>query len=139
MHNLPQCFYRISVKALIMDENNRFLLMKEENGLWDLPGGGLDEGESAEEGLRREMMEEMGLSPSFVATKPFFFFTFLNPKSQPAANIIYKAALSQWDFVPSSECVEMCYFSLEDAQKIDTYPNIPILVGLLKGEDPAGA
>jgi 8-oxo-dGTP diphosphatase len=37
--NIPPCFYRLSVKALIHDEQGRFLLVKEENNLWELPGG----------------------------------------------------------------------------------------------------
>ena len=30
-HSIPPCFYRISIKALILDESGKFLLMKEEN------------------------------------------------------------------------------------------------------------
>jgi len=35
---IPACFYRISIKALILDENGRFLLCREDNGKWDFPG-----------------------------------------------------------------------------------------------------
>lgn len=30
-HTIPQCFYRISIKALILNEEKKFLLSKEEN------------------------------------------------------------------------------------------------------------
>lgn len=56
---IPNCFYRISIKALILDEEKRFLLVKEDNGLWELPGGGLDFKENPQEGIKREMKEEM--------------------------------------------------------------------------------
>jgi hypothetical protein len=36
---IPNCFYRVSAKALILDENQRFLLAKEDNGYRDFPGG----------------------------------------------------------------------------------------------------
>lgn len=35
---VPNCFYRISVKALILNDEGKFLLTKEDNGLWELPG-----------------------------------------------------------------------------------------------------
>ncbi|MBU1246192.1 MAG: NUDIX hydrolase, partial [Patescibacteria group bacterium] len=60
-NNIPNCFYRISIKALIVDDKKRFLLVKEDNGTWDLPGGGLDFGEDAKSCLKREIKEETGL------------------------------------------------------------------------------
>jgi 8-oxo-dGTP diphosphatase len=40
---LPGCYYRISVKALILDETRtKFLVVQELDGRWELPGGGLD-------------------------------------------------------------------------------------------------
>lgn len=36
---IPDCFYRISIKALILDEFGKFLLCREDNGKWDFPGG----------------------------------------------------------------------------------------------------
>jgi 8-oxo-dGTP pyrophosphatase MutT (NUDIX family) len=42
LENIPNCFYRVSIKALVLDEQGRFLLCREDNGKWELPGGGLD-------------------------------------------------------------------------------------------------
>lgn len=58
-NHIPSCFYRVSIKALILDTDGRFLLIKEDNGFWEFPGGGLDFGEEPADGLRREIHEEM--------------------------------------------------------------------------------
>lgn len=70
---IPECFYRVSVKALICDNQNRFLLVREDNGFWELPGGGLDFGESPIEGLKREIWEEMKLNTSYISAQPSYF------------------------------------------------------------------
>ncbi|GHH97408.1 NUDIX hydrolase [Neobacillus kokaensis] len=45
----------------VMDEQDRILLQKRPNGVWGLPGGLLELGESAEEAGRREVWEETGI------------------------------------------------------------------------------
>ncbi len=48
--------------AAIMDEAGRMLLIRRaDNGLWAMPGGALDVGETAAEGVVREVLEEVGL------------------------------------------------------------------------------
>jgi 8-oxo-dGTP pyrophosphatase MutT (NUDIX family) len=69
---IPSTFYRISIKALVLDQSGRFLLTKEDNGNWELPGGGLEFGEKPEECLRREIKEEMGLEVEWVDDKPSY-------------------------------------------------------------------
>ncbi len=58
--------YRISLKALIRNEKDEVLVVKETNrDWWDLPGGGLDHGEEFEQGLARELKEEVNLAGNF--------------------------------------------------------------------------
>ncbi len=58
-----QLTYRPSAYAIIFDEVGRVLLVRSEvlEVRWNLPGGGLDRGETLVEGLRREVREETGL------------------------------------------------------------------------------
>jgi len=52
----------IGVFAIILDNKKRFLLChRRDHDLWNLPGGGLEKGESPWEGVIRETKEETGL------------------------------------------------------------------------------
>lgn len=57
--------YRANVAALIVDDRGRLLICERFKvpGAWQFPQGGIDEGESAEETLLREVEEEVGLPP----------------------------------------------------------------------------
>ena len=53
--------YRISLKALIYNDAGQILVVKEiDRTYWDLPGGGMDFGETIESSLKRELYEEVG-------------------------------------------------------------------------------
>lgn len=56
------------VGAVVFDASGKLLLIKRANppaqGLWSLPGGRLEAGESAQEGIVREVAEETGLAVS---------------------------------------------------------------------------
>ncbi len=122
---IPNCFYRISIKALILDEEKRFLLVKEDNGLWELPGGGLDFGENPQDGIKRELQEEMGLNITFVAEKPSYFLTIPNLKNVYIANVLYETKVEDLNFTPSEECVEIKFFTKEEAlQEKNLFPNV---------------
>lgn len=49
-------------EVIVVDERGRVLLQKRaDNGLWAIPGGYLEPGESFEEAARREVREEAGI------------------------------------------------------------------------------
>lgn len=54
--------HSVSVAGVIVDDEDRALLIKRrDNGHWEPPGGVLEHGETIEEALRREVIEETGL------------------------------------------------------------------------------
>ncbi len=58
----PNAIYRVSAKAVIKKENK--ILLVNEDGFFELPGGGIDHGESLEVALKRELIEEVGVKES---------------------------------------------------------------------------
>src|SRR5579875_2453907 len=53
--------FRIGVYALIFDEGRVLLALRRDIDWWNLPGGGMEAGETVEEALIREVREETGL------------------------------------------------------------------------------
>ncbi|MCX6807477.1 MAG: NUDIX hydrolase [Patescibacteria group bacterium] len=115
--SLQNNFYRVSIKALILDDKRRFLLLLENDG-WDLPGGGLNFGEKISECLSREIEEETGLKVIAVSERPSYFSTTLHRSGQWwVCNIIYEVKVKDFRFKTSSECLQMKFFSRAEASK----------------------
>lgn len=53
--------FRIGVSALIFEDGRVLLARRRDIGWWNLPGGGMEIGETVEQALRREVLEETGL------------------------------------------------------------------------------
>jgi ADP-ribose pyrophosphatase YjhB (NUDIX family) len=52
---------KLDIRAVVLDEEEKVLLVRErEDGLWTLPGGWVDVGESPSESVEREVKEESG-------------------------------------------------------------------------------
>ncbi|HPR09883.1 NUDIX hydrolase [Candidatus Saccharibacteria bacterium] len=58
---LPSPFYRVTVKALVMNDKQQLLVGVNKKGAYELPGGGWEHGETLEECLARELQEEFGV------------------------------------------------------------------------------
>lgn len=121
----PNTFYRVAVKALIKNEKGQILLVKEKSEKWDLPGGGLDHGEEPEDGLRRELQEEIGVSDKIdigkiVRQKSFW----LDEKQAYLMWIVYEVKIQEssefyfGDGVTAIQYIDPVYFhSSEDERE----------------------
>ncbi len=78
--------FSVGAFAIILDENRRVLLChRTDKDLWNLPGGGLEEGETPWEGVLREVKEEVGVEARvekligvyYKSQKDEFIFSFL--------------------------------------------------------------
>lgn len=136
--DIPNCFYRVSIKALVLNETrDKFLLCKEADGRWELPGGGLDWGMTPQEDLPRELMEEMGLKPIWIADNPSYFITgqSTNHPEVKIANVLYETKLEHLNFTPSDECVEIKFVSPDEVETMSTFDGPAKLAKIFKSEN----
>lgn len=137
MDKVLDCFYRVSVKALILNESkDKFLICEEETGVWELPGGGLNWGEIPQEGLSREVFEEMGVKVTSVADNPSYFITAqtLN-RGVWIVNVVYEITLKNLDFIPSDECVNIKFVNKQDIKDMKVFPTIKQLADMFNPEN----
>lgn len=130
MANLPECCYRVSVKALILNETrDKFLVCEEADGTWELPGGGLDWGVSPQEDVAREIKEEMGLEVTNVADNPCYFLSFQSERTGTwMANIVYEVTVKDLDFTPSDECISVKFVDQADVANMTVFEQVASLV-----------
>lgn len=125
MFEIPECFYRVSAKALILNETrDKFLICEEESGWWELPGGGLDWGYSAQEDIPREIQEEMGLVTTFVAPRPSYFLTYKNDKGTWIVNVSFETKVKDLDFTPSDECISIQFVDADTLPEEKVFPSV---------------
>ena len=74
---------RKSSRAIVLNKQNQIFLFRytfdffaEQESVWITPGGGLDEGESFEEALKRELFEELGIELSGSDSTPQIYYRF---------------------------------------------------------------
>jgi 8-oxo-dGTP pyrophosphatase MutT (NUDIX family) len=75
----------IEVEAIIFRRNDKsieYLLLKrlpQKNGFWQPVTGGVEEGETRKEALRREIMEETGVKNIVKVIEGLYYFEFSDP------------------------------------------------------------
>ena len=81
----PDVKYRLNVAAILRNSAGKILIGErlDRSGAWQFPQGGVDEGETLEEALARELREEISLGPSAYqirATRGPYFYLFGSDK-----------------------------------------------------------
>jgi len=126
MEQIPNWFYRVSTKALILNENKKFLLIREEK--WrELPWWWLEYWETHQEWIKRELYEEMWVNVIKIEDNPSYFITAQKDNWVWIANVIYETQVNIneiYSFKPSEECLEVRFFDVNEAQKEKLFPNV---------------
>lgn len=113
---IPNNFYRVSMKALIFDETHtKFAVIREDNDLWELPGGGLDFGETTQDCLRREIKEETGLVLTTMSKEPVHYLIGKNMDDHWSVALVFEATVADFNYTVSKECQELKFVSPEEA------------------------
>lgn len=106
---------QIGVKGIILDKG-RFILIKRSGlygkklqDMWDLPGGRINLGEEPEDGLRREVNEELG-TIKFNIEGPIHVVSVVNDQKRQIIRITYKCKFVRGKFKLSEEHVSYDWF-----------------------------
>jgi len=94
------------VAAALVDREGRVLMQqrppgKSLAGLWEFPGGKVEQGETPEAALVRELAEELGLGIDQADLVPFTFAT-LPPTEKGRALILLLYIVRRWHGVPEA-------------------------------------
>src|SRR5215470_4743659 len=104
-NSLP--IFRIGVFALIFDDREHVLLsLRRDIDWWNLPGGGMEAGETVDEALRREVREETGLEVEVGQQVGVYS----KPQKQEVV-LTFRCRISGGDLHPTEETLESSYFA----------------------------
>jgi len=115
----PNTFYRVSVKALIRDDNGNILVVKENQNTWSLPGGGLNHGEDPKDGVRRELKEGLGISDIIVNNIIKSTSFEVGSKQAWLLWVVYDVEIKSTDFILGDGVTEIEFIDVEKLKASD--------------------
>lgn len=116
---MEDCLYRVSVKAIIMDDKQRMLLLQYAAGLWGLPGGGMEYKETPQEAVVRECKEELGIDVRDVSDLPVRVATDDITRAVWSCKLFYTATLDSGQPLEYEEdIIEAKFMSLAEIRKV---------------------
>ncbi|PKB84258.1 MAG: NUDIX hydrolase [SAR202 cluster bacterium Io17-Chloro-G9] len=119
---------RPGASALIFDQGRERVLLtrRVDNGLWCLPGGGMDAGESAEETCIRETLEETGLKVRVtklvgVYTSPDITIQYAEGNRTQPVTFSFEAEIIGGELGLSEETTAFGYFPVDQLDTVDLW------------------
>lgn len=107
-----------TASALIIDKDKKLLLVKRaiepHKGMWDVPGGFLELGEHPEDGVKREMKEELGIDIIVNKFIGIIMDRYGDNDNVWTLNIFYEARIASGVPTPASDVCGYKWFSVEE-------------------------
>lgn len=108
-----QAYYRISLKALVFDDQQRLLVFKDDEGYWEMPGGGWDHEEDYQTCLERELAEEV--RAKIINIGPMaFFYRCSSQNGHPKVALAFPVELASDDFTPADDNIAEAHYVSKD-------------------------
>lgn len=110
------------------DQDKILLTRRSDNGLWCLPGGGIDPGESIEETCVREVLEETGLRVAVkkligIYSSPDWLVEYPDGNRVQIVAVNFAVELIDGQAAPTQEVTEMGYFNQQEIESLDLLIN----------------
>lgn len=113
----------ILAAAAVIVRDGRVLLLEDRWGRWGLPSGFIEEGETPEEALVREIREELGVESEVMgALRPDLRWD--GPEDSVFLLLHFAVRLLSDDFTPNEEVVRHAWVPVADLSRYNAWPNI---------------
>lgn len=123
-----------STTAVVTDEDGRILLVNRvDNGLWALPGGGMELGESIEDCAIREVREETGLDVEItgligVYTNPRHVIEYSDGEVRQQFSLCYATRLLGGTLAHDDESTDLQWVHLTDIPALNMHPSMRLRI-----------
>lgn len=109
--------HKVSVAALVLNDDGKVLLVNSPWRGWEYPGGLIEPGESFEQALRREIREEAGVEVEILR-----FVGICKNLEKDIVNIDFVCRYTSGELTPSPESTEVIWADPEEAMAMVTFP-----------------
>ena len=116
---IPSPYYRVSLKAIILNEDGQLLVVQTADGMWELPGGGWEHGETMQYCLRREIMEELGVGVSQIDFTTIYPYSSRGRTQLMRLKLAIPAVVDSQDFKPGDGMVAYKYVTPQELATLD--------------------
>jgi len=123
--------FQVSVKGLFFNTESKLMMLQQEDGMWEPPGGRVQKGENLIECLKRECLEEMGLECQVLEKQPYIVYSTVDEKERARIMIFYKISLNSLDFKPSDECIDLKFYTKDEIRQLKMVSQIKKLPDFL--------
>lgn len=123
-----------AASAVVPDAQGRILLHRRtDNGLWALPGGAMNIGESISETVVREVKEETGLdvqpdSIIGIYTNPNHIIAFSDGEVRQEFSLCFSCTISGGALRVSEESDAVAFFSPQETARLKIHPSIRLRI-----------
>ncbi|MFT4308943.1 MAG: NUDIX hydrolase [Candidatus Woesearchaeota archaeon] len=104
---MEESLFHVRTGAYIFNDNNEVLLLQNHDNTWGIPGGHLNNKETIEKGLSREVMEETGINIAIIRLLRLF------SKGKDVI-VLYYARTSENKVTVSDEHNDYSWVSIEE-------------------------
>lgn len=123
-----------ATSAIVCDDSGRVLLHRRvDNGLWALPGGTMEIGESVADNIIREVREETGLDvePQYVVavySDPRHVFAYSDGEVRQEYSVCVACTIGGGKLKISNESTELAFFTPDEIADLPMHPRIRVRI-----------
>jgi 8-oxo-dGTP pyrophosphatase MutT (NUDIX family) len=123
-----------AASAVVPDQAGRILLIERtDNGLWTIPGGGMEVGETIAQTAVREVEEETGLRVTVdrlvgIYTNPRHVIAYSDGEVRQQFSVCFACSITGGQLATSSESGQVGFFAPDDIEAMHVHESIRVRI-----------